>query len=501
MLEYVFKKKDGSYVTNFILAADSYKIGQCCQYPGDTAKIFSNMVPRKAWTSPEGVVIDEVCVVGPQIVAQILSNVIITDAMIDEAEIEIVEQGYDFPRKNWEYIRDLGYIPLQIRALKEGTVVPIGVPIMTIENTDDKCFWLTSYIESWAQDIVWEGTTVASKMRILRKNVNLFCDITGVENKDVVAEYMIHNFGYRGAGDGGQGGIIPSIAHALFFSGSDGTSTNRYIKKIFNTSKPYLSSVDASEHSTMCANSDQFQNDFAAFEMGMGMLERAVKRAEKGIGIPVVANVIDTYDDERFIKEFVIKNYNRICEIGGKYVCRPDSGNAITKPIEVVKWLMHGLADRDESLIAINDDGYISLPPNIGVIQGDGLRFDDFIKIIRLAVENKISASNLCFGFGGGLTNGSGRDDFSFSMKATARMTKDDVWVPMQKSPKSDPKKKSLAGLVSTFMDSNGNYFAGPEETSVVDESVTDQLITIYSHGIPSRVNFDQARSYARRGL
>lgn len=499
MLDIVFLKKCGDYTTNFILAADSYKIGQGDQYPAGTKVIHTGIVPRKSWSivTPVGRLVetvDKVVTLGPQVCAAIIQNVVITNEMIDEAEIEINQQGYDFPRSRWEYIRDLGYLPLEIKALPEGTVVPVGLPLMIIENTDDQAAWLASYVESWTHDIVWTMTTIASKMRVLRKHAENFCVATGGSPED--AEYMIHNFGDRGAG-GQDRAIMASIAHIVFFSGSDCTRTNRYIKKLYNTNKPYTSSIDASEHSTMCANSNaKTKDDEGAFEMSLEMLARSVDRAERGIGIPVVSVVIDTYDDERFIKEFVIKNYERIRAIGGKYVCRPDTGDAVAKPIQVVDWLLEGLEGTGDALV--NDAGFRCLPSGLGVIQGDGLRFEDVNRIAAAAISGGLAASNFVFGFGGGLTNGSGRDDFSFSMKATARLDKDDVWVDMFKDPKEDRDKRSFQGRMSVFKTSGGEYIAERATTGQGNIDLTEVMEVIYKNGTAKMLTFETVRRNAR---
>jgi nicotinamide phosphoribosyltransferase len=483
---------------NFILAADSYKVGHINHLPDGTKKTHTSMVPRKVFVDKEislqstgtyrnsGVEINEIVVLGPQVVAAILQTTVITDAMINEAEIEITEQGYDFPRAEWEYLRDLGYLPLEVRALPEGTVVKPGLPIMTIENTDDRSAWLPAYVETWTQDIVWTMSTIASKVRWLRKQVDTFNENTGCDYEN--GEFMIHNFGDRGAG-GRDRALMAGIAHAVFFSGSDCLEANRYIKRIYNMTTPVLGSVDANEHSTVCANSDcENKDDSAAFEMTLANLEKVVERTNRGVGVPVQSCLIDTFDDERYIKEFVIPNAKKIAETGGKYVCRPDSGNAITKPIEVAHWLLDGLSDSDGR--GFNTAGYATLPGYLGVIQGDGLKLWDFTKIFRLAESNNLAASNFVFGFGGGMTNGSNRDDFSFSMKATARQNAEGEWEAMQKQPKTDTGKNSLKGRVTVVRTPAGNLECVPRGE--------DFDAWVYDNGIIYAWNFDEVRERAR---
>jgi nicotinamide phosphoribosyltransferase len=508
----------GMLEENFILVADSYKVGHINHLPKGTRKTHTSMVPRKHFVDFDNeIVIDEVVVLGPQVVAAILQSVVITDEMIDEAEIEITEQGYDFPRAEWEYLRDLGYLPLSVRALPEGTVISPGLPVMTIENTDDRSAWLPAYIETWTQDIVWVMSTTASKVRHLRKQVDEFCTTTGTDYD--AGEYMIHNFGDRGAG-GRDRAIMAGIAHAVFFSGSDCLEANRYNKRLYNMTTPVLSSVDANEHSTVCANSDcENKDDSAAFEMTLANLEKVVERTNRGIGIPIQSCLIDTFDDERYIKDFVIPNTKRIAESGGKYVCRPDSGSAVHKPVEVCNWLWSGLLEeyKKEALkprevmgiqaitlnpytewnkCSYNSSGYKVLPEYLGVIQGDGLRLWDFQTIFDLSIKNNLAASNFAFGFGGGLTNGSGRDDFSFSMKATARQTAEGVWESMQKQPKTDPGKNSLKGRVTVARDPDGSFVCVPKDQN----SRVEAMVTVYEDGgTPYSRTFDEVREDARK--
>jgi len=499
---------------NFILIADSYKVPHIAHLPKGTLRSHSNIVARKPFIDKEhGIEINDVVVLGPQVVAQILASVKITDEMIDEAEIEINEQGYDFPRAEWEAIRDLGYLPLVVRAVPEGTILPIGLPIASIENTVDGFAWLPAYIETWVQDIIWVMCTLASKMKWLRKHVDAFTADTGTDHE--YGEYMIHNFGDRGAG-GQDRAIMAAMSHAVFFSGSDCLRGNRYLKKYYLAKGPVLSSVDANEHSTVCANSDcENKDDSAAFEMSLKTLERAVERSKRGIGVPVVSCLIDTFDDERFVKEFLLPNVERIEEIvgdsGGRYVGRPDSGDAIRKPIQVVgDWLRNGLRARGIfGTITLGD--FWHGPKFLGTLQGDGLKLWDFPTMFRLAMTNKLAASNFVFGFGGGFTNGSTRDDFSFSMKATANQRADGTWVDLQKDPKSDHGKKSLKGRCTVVLDEEGKLILGTIAPDVYEScppelpvrlgwssDLSDIMSPIYYNGATIIETFEKVRERAR---
>lgn len=477
-----------TFTNNFILSIDAYKADQLLQLAPGVSNMHANMVPRKTF---EG--IDEIVVMGNSLVARYLESVIIDQDMVDEAEFELNAQGYEFPRDSWATLIGKA-MPIIFRGVPDGTVLPVGVAINSIE-AEDGYGWLAGYIETWAQRIVWYMSTVASKCRVKRAMLKAFCEDTGT-SPDAV-EYMLHNFGDRGAQGSEESAVQAGIAHAVFFSGSDCVPANKAIRAIYGDKGSYTSSVTASEHRTMCSNSIlEERNDYGAFEMSMGMLERAVERANRGIGIPVISAVVDTYDDERFIREFVAGNINRIANSGGKYVCRVDSGNAVRKPYEAVEWLMGSLGD----VVTVNDKGFRELPPYIGVLQGDGLRDKDILAICELFKQYGLSASNIVFGQGGGLVSDNQRGDFSFSMKATAQF-RNGIWEDLAKDPKSDKGKRSLVGRITTYRDTNGQYFSDRLDLVNVNSNIEDAFIDLYRNGKAVVDTFDNVRKRARIGL
>jgi nicotinamide phosphoribosyltransferase len=476
--------------SNFILLCDTYKYHHFAEYPEDTAAIYSTVVPRKASDYT-----DEIVAAGAAFAAAYLASVTITQEMIDEAEAEINGSGYEFNRAGWEIIlhdHD-GKLPLAMFGVEEGTVVKPNTPILGIVNNDTRLAWLTSYVETVVQRIMWKMTTVASQSRYLYKWIDKSAVFTGADRGMV--EWRLHNFGDRGA-DGEDGAIMAAMSHAMLFSGSDCGSVNRYIKAIYNTTRNYTASVDATEHSVMCSHSDsENKDDFGAAVMAVGRLEETVARTKRGIGIPLQSVVIDTYDDERFVREYLGERLKeRILASGGVLVARPDSGDPIKKPIQVIQWL------EEKFGATVNAKGYKTLNPAVRVIQGDGINERSIPQIIGQLWAAGYSMDNLVFGMGGGLTHGGSRDQFSFSMKATARFGKDG-WVDLLKEPKSDIGKKSLKGLVRTRWDEEGNVetFKAEDAVECFNEGEGWQLY--YYNGQTRYVpNFDEVRARARVG-
>lgn len=479
--------------SNFILLCDTYKYHHYAEYPEDTAAIYSTVVPRKASHYTE-----EIVAAGAAFVAAYLANVTITHAMINEAEAEVNGSGYEFNRQGWEIIvRDYsGKLPLQIFGVEEGTVVKPNTPILGIVNNDVRLFWLVSYVETVVQRIMWKMTTTASLARFIYKWIDANAKVTGADRGMV--EWRLHNFGDRGA-DGEDAAIMAAMAHAMLFSGSDCGSVNRYIKAIYNTKRNYTSSVDATEHSVMCSHSDaEAKDDFGAAVMAVERLEEAVARTKRGIGIPLQSVVIDTYDDERFVKEYIgTRLKDRVIASGGVLVLRPDSGDPVTKPLQVIQWL------EEKFGITVNEKGFKTLPPYVRVIQGDGINEKSIPAILSTLWAAGYSTDNLVLGMGGGLTHGGSRDAFSFSMKATARMLQDGTWVDLLKEPKTDSGKKSLKGLVRTRWDADGNV-----ETFQVESNDWYEMFTpgegwqeYFNYGNVKYVpDFDEVRARARVG-
>ena len=430
--------------TNFILQADSYKFQHFEELPDDAEFSYVVVVPRKVSKYTKSI-----AAMGQAMVASYFASVRITNEMIDEAEAEASAQGYEINRKAWEIIVNEigGCLPLQIMGIDEGRIIKPQTPIMSIVNTDSRFPWLPTYVETIVQNIVWKMTTVASICKTVRTSLEGWCEFSGTDKSAV--NFMLHNFGDRGA-DGPEAAVIAGIAHAALFDGSDCSQTNRYIKKLYNTQKSYTSSIEATEHSVMCSHSNAAnRDDFGAAKMLVKRLASAINRASRGIGIPFISGVIDTYDSRRFVRDYIgtqlkqeILDLTR--DTGGRLICRPDSGNPTKEPGLVGKDL------QDTFGITFNSKGFKVLHPSVGVIQGDGIRVDTFESVIEGWICGAgFSLDNFALGMGSGVTHDGGRDDFSFSVKAIALSTASQGWTRLLKEPITDKGKTSLTGLIA----------------------------------------------------
>lgn len=469
---------------NPILAVDSYKVPHSKMLPKGILQTYSVIVPRKAsdYTS-------EIVVNGNGMLYAFLQFMRITKEHVDEALEECNSQGYEFDRKPWDYIvRELnGKLPLAVYGVPDGTVIKPNTPTTALVATDARFAWLPSYYETIAQRIVWKMSTVSTVSRYCYKQIQKRMELTGADMS--MLEYSLHNFGDRGA-DGYESAVLAGMAHAALFSGSDCLSANRYIKRLYWEEKNYLSSIDATEHSVMCSWANAIEKDDygAADYLINEYFPTVVARAKNdGIGIPVMAIVIDTYDSHRFISEYIGKLLKEdIINSGGRIVLRPDSGDPLVEPIEIIKLLDEAFGH------TVNEKGYKVLPPYIRVIQGDGINVHSITKIMDNVIAAGYSMDNIVFGMGGGLTHEAGRDEFSWSQKATWIEFDDFTTKNLLKEPKTDLGKKSLTGLV--YVDEYGEV---ARAESIVDiPTYGDNWILYSMNKIDNK--FQEVRARAR---
>lgn len=431
---------------NFILAADGYKANHFAETSLDVKQKWTVIVPRKPSKYAT-----EIVAAGTTMLASVFASVRIEEWMIDEAEREITAQGYDFNRQGWTIICRMmdGKLPLRVYGVEEGRVVKPQTPIVGIVNTHDSFGWLSTYVETFSQSLVWKMSTVASICRKVRKTLEHYCEQVGTDKAAV--NYMLHNFGDRGADSPHEAAVLAGMAHAMIFDGSDCLRANGYIKTLYNTTKNYTSSIEATEHSVMCEHSDaKNRDDFGAAVMAVERLEACVARSKRGTGLPFMSVVIDTYNAYRFVDNYLgIQLHDRIVNSGGRLICRPDSGNPNEEPGKIGNILSELFG------YTVNDQKYKVLNPCVGVIQGDGIRIDTFEDVVLGWINAGFSLDNFCLGMGSGVTHDGARDDFSFSFKAIASR-RGDTWEPELKDPITDSGKKSLSGLVRCREDVNG---------------------------------------------
>lgn len=443
-----------------IIRTDSYKLSQWAQYPSNTTHISSYIESRGG--EPESVFF------GLQAFIKEYMMTPITMTDVDRAEKIVTAHGLPFNREGWEIIvREYnGMLPLEIQAVPEGTVMPTRNVQVQVVNTDPRLFWLTSYVETAMLRGIWYPSTVATKSRkmkkILAKALHQTSDIP--VNEQLM--FKLHDFGARGASST-ETAVLGGMAHLVNFMGTDTFEAIPAVMELYNTDEVVGFSIPASEHSTI--TSWGRENEVKAFE---NMID---KFAGPGKLYACVSDSFNIYEAASDLWGTQLKD--KVIASGGTLVVRPDSGNPVFVPIEVIEILMKKFG------YTVNNKGFKVLPPYIRVIQGDGINEESLPQIVNNMMTNGLSLDNLAFGMGGGLLQAWNRDTLKYAMKASAIRIDNGPWVGFSKDPVTDHGKQSKEGRLG-LIDTCG---IGSCSIQTVPENIANEkgnlLRTVYHNG------------------
>lgn len=418
---------------NILLLTDSYKLTHARQYPEGTTRVFSYMESRGG-ESPETVFF------GLQyVVNRYLKGQVVTQEKIDEAR-EVVNAHLGpghFNEAGWLHILNdhNGELPLSIHAVPEGTVVPTGNVLMTMQNTCDKCHWVTNYMETLLMQL-WYPITVATLSRRMKKLIGKFMAETGGSIAGL--EFKLHDFGFRGVSSV-ESAAIGGLAHLVNFKGSDTVAAlvagrNHYDEPMAGFSIP------ASEHSTMTSWGGPLGESAAMANM--------LKLYPTGL----VACVSDSYDIYRACERIWGSELKQqVLARDGCLVIRPDSGDPLEVLPKVLDILGHNFGYTTNFL------GYKVLNPKVRVIQGDGVDFEACAAILTTLKKAGWAADNLAFGMGGALLQKLNRDTQKFAIKCSY-IEVDGKGREVYKQPVTAAFKKSKAGKLALVKSTTGIY-------------------------------------------
>lgn len=446
------------YINN-ILNTDSYKGSQWLQYPKGTSRVFSYIEARGS-VYPN---VNEILYNGLQVYLLGQLSEGFTHYDILEARDIFKEHGVPFNFQGWidMYFKYDGQFPLRIRSIPEGLVVPVGIPLLTVENTDDEFYWATSWIEPPILRSVWYPTTVATYSYEIKKIIKRYFELTGADLYSL--DYRLHDFGSRGVSSA-ESAYFGGIGHLLNFNGSDNLLAIQAAMQFYD-SGVCAKSIPASEHSTITSWGRDREKD--AFN---NMIDIAINE-----GCENFSCVSDSYDIEEAchiwgeLKDKIVKS-------GLTVVVRPDSGD----PVKVILKCLEILEQYYGS--ELNQLGYKVLK-NARVIQADGIDCNEIESILMNMMIHGWSAENIFFGMGGKLLQDHIRDDFKFAMKCSLAKI-GDQWIGVQKDPKTDSGKKSKVGRLGTVYTEGLGYRMirySDEYTGVYDKD--DIMRTVWENG------------------
>lgn len=421
-------------MNNLILDTDSYKYSHWLQYPPETSYMFSYLESRGGKYS-------QTVFFGLQYLLNQYLTKPITMEMVDEAQKFAELHGEPFNYGGWKYIATnlKGKLPIRIRAVQEGVVVPTQNILMSVESTDPKCFWVVSFFETLLMR-VWYPITVATQSFHIKKLIYSYLEQTS-DAPDAEINFKLHDFGSRGVSSQESAGI-GGAAHLVNFLGSDTVMGVYYANKFYHHEMAGFS-IPAAEHSTMTMWGKE--NEAEAYR---NMLKAYAK---PGALLAVVSDSYDLYNAVENIWGGILKN--DVINSGAVVVIRPDSGN----PPEVVLKTLQLLEEKFG--FTYNSKTYKVLN-NVRVIQGDGINEESIREILEIAKAHGYSATNIAFGMGGALLQQVNRDTQKFAFKCSAARVNGKL-VDVFKNPVTDFGKRSKKGLLD-LVHRNGKFETVP---------------------------------------
>lgn len=435
---------------NSLLLTDSYKVSHWKQYPPKTQKVYSYLESR-------GGVFPETVFFGLLPKLRYLADDFFWHSVGIAAERTFKAHfGTDtvYNREGWARLFQLRYLPVSIKAVPEGTVVPNGNVLMTIENTLDDFPWLTNWLETMLLQ-VWYPITVATQSREIKKIILHYLKETG---DPAGIGFRLHDFGFRGVSSL-ESAVIGGAAHLTSFLGTDTAIALDHIWYYYKGADAEGFSIPAMEHSTVTAwggpdhETEAFTNMLDQYPDGL------------------VACVSDSYDIDRACKHIWGESLrDRVLQRNGTVVIRPDSGYPPDIVLRVLEHLGHAFGT------SVNSKGYKVLDPHVRVIQGDGVDYDMIRNVLAAMYERKWSADNVAFGMGGALLQKLNRDTQKMAIKCSAIQV-DGVWRDVSKNPATDSGKKSKPGRLKLIKD--GIDFRTVRE----DEPGDDLLVEVFRNG------------------
>lgn len=533
------------------LNLDGYKTSHRVQYSPKTEKVYSTWTPRKS--RMEGV--DKVVVFGLQY--------FIKDYLIDsfnktffnrpkEEVMSEIRRTMKYYNGNddvscFEALHDLGYLPLKICALEEGTLCPIRVPMFTIENTLPEFYWLTNFVETIMSTEIWKPMTSATIALQYRKICEKWAEKT-CDNKDHIP-FQGHDFSYRGMA-GSDAGCSSGAGHLLSFKGTDTIPAVLWLEKYYkaNAEKELIGcSIPATEHAVAETNIIEIQDilkNVSGPKIGELLKERNLfndtcKELEKRYeqeqtpaaqGTRELAELFymdrllnvypsgifsyvgDTYNLWSVLTDILPILKDKILARDGKVVIRPDSGD----PCDIIcglntkypegfmndsiqkKQLKHEGSQYVEQEMkgviellwdvfggTINEKGYKVLDSHIGCIYGDAITLERAEEICKRLESKGFASSNIVFGVGSYTYNMNTRDTFGFALKATYGIV-DGKELLLYKDPITDDgTKKSQKGMVAVFKNSQGElqYEDNLYKVDKDEHKATDLLVPVFENG------------------
>lgn len=453
---------------NPLLCTDGYKTSHHLMYPEGTQLVFSNFTPRSVKYMPKQA--QSIVVFGIQYTMKYIDDLFRENFFSRDKNIVCSELqkhlnsylGTEYNISHFEALYDLGYLPIEVRAIEEGAIIEAKIPILTIHNTLPEFYWLTNFLETLISTTLWKPMHSASMSYAYNKIVRKYALETDKENIGFT-DFQCHDFSMRG-----MQSLDSAIASGLgFLVCSKGTDTLPVLQAsdYYYGASDVAFSVPASEHAVMTAYGKE--DEITSFSRILDLYPTGI-----------VSMVSDQFDLWKVLTVYLPQLKDKIMARQGKAVFRPDSGDpadilcgkkwdseqnpydenadAIEKGVIELLWDVFGGT--------VNEQGYKVLDPHVGAIYGDSITLDRAEEICERLKEKGFASTNVVFGVGSYSMGYATRDSQGSAVKATYIEKKvkvtgrnmggdyEVVGVEIFKDPITDDgTKKSAKGLLAIF--------------------------------------------------
>jgi nicotinamide phosphoribosyltransferase len=470
-----------------VLMSDSYKQFHHMMYPAGMTKLYSNMTPRsyKRLGNTHSVFFGLQYYIKEYLVEQWWNNFFCKDLSEVVAEYKRFHKYFSFSDVTVQHIEklwDLGHLPIEIKALPEGTLVPERVPYFTITNTHPDFAWLVNFLETQMSTVIWDLTTNATIAYMYKNLLNKWAEKTG--DPSFVA-WQGHDFSMRGRSS--MESTFNQAGHLLSFTGTDTIPAVLFLEEYYNADmeKELIgSSVPATEHSVMTSYGKE--EEITAFRRLL------VDQFPKGI----LSIVSDSFDLWKVCTEFVTEMKDEILTRDGKLVIRPDSGD----PVDIVcgmntspdydKDSANFTAEQAKGVVellwdvfggTVNEKGYKVLDPHIGVIYGDSITLDRANRICERLAAKGFASTNVVLGIGSYTYNYNTRDSLGMAVKSTYCEVNGEEREIFKDPITDDGVKKSARGLLRVCKYPGGDLYLLDRQSK--EEETLGELVTVFKNG------------------
>lgn len=440
--------------TNPFLLTDYYKVGHVFQYPRNTTLVYSNLTPRNSRLAG----VDEMVFFGLQYFVKEYLVKYFNDHFFNQPK-EVVMAAYKrrvvtslgahLPSyDHLENLHTLGYLPVEIKALPEGSRVPVKVPCLTIVNSKPEFYWLTNFLESILSAIIWQPCTSATIAHEYRKLLDRYAAETGMPADFV--KWQGHDFSFRGMSSL-ESAVTSGMGHLLSFTGTDTIPAIDALEEYYGADADREligGSVAATEHSVMCSGSKD------------GELDTFQRLITEVYPSGIVSIVSDTWDLWKVCTDYVSALKEVIIKRDGKVVIRPDSGD----PVKIICGDVDGKTEAERKGVVellwdvfggtVTDKGYKLLDSHIGTIYGDSINLQRAEAICE-GLKQKGFASQAVFGIGSFTYQYNTRDTFGMAMKATYVEVAGEGREIFKNPVTDDGMKRSATGLLQVKKENN----------------------------------------------